>query len=136
MSDDVVTFGYVNQFEDERKIAFELRGEYDEGNDLAIEALCESFDPEQDDEPHWDYYASVTVNLPDMFHMEPNAVWVDDNNSRHLVDWMEKQNLLRFTGGLARSGFCVYREAEPSEELLKACIKYGDNSRDEPAETR
>ena len=69
-------------------------------------------------------YTRVTTNLVDEELSNENCAFIDvNNNGEEIIEWLFKNNLGKFTGGLGFSGYCVYPEFEFDKEAIK---KYKD----------
>lgn len=116
------TYAYTDEWGYEHLLAF-THTTYACGGSLAVEALVQEYDPDEDELPWWESYAGVTVNLPMFPLADDRCAYLDANNSRHLCDWLAEQGLVELTGRTARSGFCTYPEARFDETFLDACMK-------------
>lgn len=58
----------------------------------------------------FDYYADITVNLPDC-QRSAGCQFIDtNNNGDEIVDWLEENGFGKRTGNFETSGFCTYPE--------------------------
>lgn len=73
----------------------------------------------EENEPD-DFYGDVTVCIPYM--TAEDEIILDTNNSPELIKEMIKQKLIKKTGEMVGSGFCVYPIAKVTEKFYREVI--------------
>lgn len=107
-------YTYTDQWGNDLTVFF-AKSTYNTGSGLFVECYVETVD-EYDGETYEEAYTPVSVNFG--VQTEPDTIFVDANNSGHLVEWMLAKGLATLTGNAIPSGFCVYPEVRLSQEFI------------------
>ena len=85
--------------------------QYTYNDNMAVLADCES------EYGGWEPFANVTVNLDEK--LPDGYGYVDTNNFRGVLEWIEENNIGTFTGIYRQSGFCKYPLVKFNEEVFE-----------------
>lgn len=108
-------YDYKDRYGTDWKIFF-VGNTYAVGGGMAIDCWCEFFD-EDFEEACAEPYAPITVNLGET--CPERCAFVDTNNSRAVIEWLEDNGLASPTGNSIQSGFCFYPEYRFTKEFME-----------------
>ena len=104
-------YSYKNAYGETYSLRLQ-KAEYSNNGNLAVESLYhdEDFDA-------WLPYAMVTVNLNE--ELPQGFAYVDANNFRDVVAFLEDNGIAKWTGRCRVSGFCQYPLVKFNEDAFK-----------------